>query len=57
MQFKVACHLDYEVSFPSTLILSVHAQSNTSQSVLQENFSIEPRVKVELLPADVNGNR
>ena len=57
MQFNVSCNLEYEVSFPSTLILSVHAQSNPSQTVLAEKFSIEPRVKVELLPPDVNGNR
>jgi transglutaminase-like putative cysteine protease len=47
----------YEVKFPSTLILNVHAQRSPSQTVLDEQFSVEPRARVtEFSPADV-GNR
>lgn len=57
MQFTVSCKLEYEVSFPSTLILNVHAQRNASQTISREQFKIEPRIKVEEFIADGNGNR
>jgi transglutaminase-like putative cysteine protease len=57
MRFKVSCHLEYDVSFPSTVILNMHAQQNASQSVSQEQFSVEPPTKVEEFIADGNANR
>ena len=43
MLFHVSCHLEYAVRFPSTLILNVHAQRNASQTILEEQFVVEPR--------------
>jgi transglutaminase-like putative cysteine protease len=57
MRFRVSSHLEYDVVIPSTLILSVHAQRNASQSVLQEEFSVEPRIKVEEFVATGLANR
>lgn len=47
MIFHCSADLEYSVKFPSTLILNVHAQRNASQTILEEQFTIEPRVKVE----------
>ena len=47
MLFNVSCHLEYAVKFPSTLILNVHAQRNASQTILDEQFSIDPKVRIE----------
>lgn len=57
MRFQVSCRLEYEVSFPSTLILNIHAQRNSAQSILKETFSVDPRLKVEEFTADGNANR
>ena len=45
MLFNVSCDVTYKVNFPSTLTLSVHAQRNVSQTVVDEQFSVEPKVK------------
>lgn len=47
MRFLVTGHLEYEVKFPSTLILNIHAQRTSSQTILEEHFAVEPYVKVE----------
>ena len=57
MLFQVSCALEYTVKFPSTLILSVHAQRNASQTVLAEQFDIEPRVRVGEFTPDRTDNR
>lgn len=57
MIFEVSCELEYAIAFPSTLILSIHAQRNHAQSVLQEEFSIEPRVKFSEFLDESTGNR
>ncbi|MEP7246264.1 MAG: transglutaminase family protein [Gammaproteobacteria bacterium] len=57
MLFNVSCHLEYAVSFPSTLILSVHAQRNASQTILEEHFSVEPKVKFSEFAIENTGNR
>jgi transglutaminase-like putative cysteine protease len=57
MIFNVSCELEYAVSFPSTLILSLHAQRDSSQTVLEERFSIEPRVQFSEFVAENTGNR
>jgi transglutaminase-like putative cysteine protease len=56
MIFKVAAELDYTVRFRSALILSVHAQRNASQTVLAEEFTLEPRVAFTEYADDL-GNR
>jgi hypothetical protein len=57
MMFHVGCELDYAVSVPSTLILSVHAQRSAAQTILREQFSVEPQVKLTEFLADGTGNR
>lgn len=47
MQFQVTSRLEYSVDFASTLILSIHAQNNAPQTIVEEKFSIEPPVNVE----------
>lgn len=57
MMFHVGCELDYVASVPSTLILSVHAQRSPAQTILREQFSVEPPVKLTEFLADATGNR
>ncbi|CAN5591733.1 transglutaminase family protein [soil metagenome] len=47
MQFQVLSHLEYEVIFPSSLILNIHAQRNSEQTILEERFTVTPNVKTE----------
>lgn len=54
MKFQVSSEIEYEVRFPSTLILNIHALRTPSQTVLEETFSIEPYVRTEELTS-VNG--
>ncbi len=56
MIFDVSAELDYAVQFPSALILSMHAQHNASQTIIEEDFAVEPRVPVREY-ADDFGNR
>ncbi len=57
MRFKVSCQVEYDVTLPSTLILNMHAQRSASQAILEEKFSIEPRLKVEEFTTDDHANR
>jgi transglutaminase-like putative cysteine protease len=57
MIFDVTCDLEYGIEFPSTLILSLHVQRNASQTVLQEDFSIAPRVRFSEFSDESTGNR
>lgn len=57
MLFQVSCELEYEARFPSTLILNIHAQRNASQTILDEQFSIEPRVKAHEFTPEGGENR
>jgi len=57
MIFNVSTELEYELRFPSTLILSLHVQRNSSQVVLEEQFSIEPKVPFSEFLAEGTGNR
>jgi transglutaminase-like putative cysteine protease len=56
MIFDVTAELEYTVRFRSAMILSVHAQHSTSQTILEEQFSVEPRVAVSEYRDDL-GNR
>jgi len=47
MIFLCSAKLEYAVKFPSTLILNLHAQRNASQTILEEQFTIDPHVRVE----------
>jgi transglutaminase-like putative cysteine protease len=57
MVFDVACELEYNVRVPSTLILGVHAQQSATQTIVTEQFSIEPPVDVTEFTAEGTGNR
>ena len=57
MLFHVSCGLEYVARFPSTLILNVHAQRNASQTVLDEEFLVKPRVKFSEFTAEGGDNR
>jgi transglutaminase-like putative cysteine protease len=57
MHFHVSCDLEYTLKFPSTLILSVHAQRNASQTILDERFAVTPSVKVTEFTPDGSDNR
>src|SRR4051812_26851526 len=57
MQFHVSSHLEYTVKFPSTLILNIHAQRDFGQTILEENFTVTPKVKAEEFPLDNGMNR
>ena len=57
MLFHVSCALEYAIRFPSTLILNFHAQRTAAQTVLQEEFTIEPKVRVSEFTADGTENR
>jgi len=57
MKLHLACDLEYEAQFPSTLILNVHAQHNATQTILEEQLSIEPRIRTEALTPAGTQNR
>jgi len=57
MLFHVSCELEYTARIPSTLILNVHAQRNGSQTVVEEQFAVEPPVPIQEFAPDGNGNR
>ena len=57
MLFHVGSHLEYEAQFPSTLILNIHAQRSALQTVLEEELSIAPRLKIEEFTAEGTSNR
>lgn len=54
MKFNVFTEMEYQISSESTLILSINALRNQSQTVLSEEFLTSPYIKTEELPA-VNG--
>ena len=57
MRFQVSSHLEYSISLPSTLILNIHAQRNAGQTILEEQFSCDPYVKIEEFSPDGDENR
>ena len=56
MIFEVSAELDYTVRFRSAMILSIYAQHNASQTVVDEDFGVEPKVATSKY-TDRNGNR
>jgi transglutaminase-like putative cysteine protease len=57
MVFDVGCGLEYSAQVPSTLILSVHAQQSAAQTILSEQFSVEPLVNFTEFTTEDTGNR
>lgn len=46
-RFEVSCQLEYEMAFPSTLILNIYPQRNESQTVIEEKLEVTPQVNLE----------
>jgi transglutaminase-like putative cysteine protease len=57
MLFHVKAHLEYITRMPSTLMLNIHAQRTSSQSVVNETFVVEPAVPFEEFLAHGTENR
>src|SRR5690349_6351736 len=57
MLFHVSSRLEYAVRFPSTLILNVHVQNNDSQSIVTEQFGVDPVVPLEHFSVPGSDNR
>lgn len=57
MRFQVSGQLEYEIKQPTTLILNIHAQRNAGQTILEEQFAVEPYVKVEEFSTEGDENR
>ncbi|MDB5392411.1 MAG: Transglutaminase-like superfamily protein, partial [Planctomycetaceae bacterium] len=56
-RFEVACQIEYEIAFPSTLILNIYPQRNESQTVIDEKLQIHPQVSVEEFTIPGTDNR
>ncbi len=54
MKFNVFTEMEYQIQSASTLMLSINALRNQHQTVLSEEFTIDPYIKTEELPA-ING--
>jgi transglutaminase-like putative cysteine protease len=57
MHFQIASELHYEGLQNSTLILNVHALRTPSQTIIEENFHVEPRVRCEEFLSATGENR
>lgn len=57
MLFHVSCSLEYAANFPSTLIVNIHAQRSASQTVLAEEFAIQPQIPSVEFAAEGSENR
>ena len=47
LRFNVSCQIEYDVAFPTTLIMNILPQRNAAQTIVEEQLTIEPRVRVE----------
>jgi transglutaminase-like putative cysteine protease len=56
-RFHVACQIDYEVAFPSTIILNVLPQGGGLQRIIKERFDVEPHVPWEEFSTPGSENR
>ncbi len=57
MKFNVFTQMEYVVRSPGTLILNVHALRSPHQTLLTEEFTVEPYIKVEELNSAQGENR
>ncbi|RYZ38962.1 MAG: transglutaminase family protein [Sphingobacteriales bacterium] len=57
MKFNVFTEMEYVVKSASTLILNINALRTQHQTVLSEEFIVEPYIKTEELPATAGENR
>lgn len=57
MQFQVGAQFEYKVPQRSTVILNVHALRTPSQEILEEQFTVEPKIRCEEFLSTNNENR
>jgi len=57
MQFLVGSELNYTLQQRSTLILNLHALRTPSQTIIEENFHVEPPVRCEEFLSATGENR
>jgi transglutaminase-like putative cysteine protease len=57
MQFKVQAEAVYQVRQPSTIILNLHALRTPSQTVVEEHFHVEPKIRSEEFLSSSGENR
>ena len=57
MKFDVFTQMEYVVRSPGTLILNIHALRTQYQTVLNEEFTVEPYVKIEEIISAQGENR
>lgn len=56
-RFQVSCQIEYDIAFPTTLILNIHPQRNASQTIIAEELNIEPRLHLEEFTTPGTDNR
>ncbi|MES2733899.1 MAG: transglutaminase family protein [Bacteroidota bacterium] len=57
MKFQVSSELEYTVRSPTTFILNIHALRTSTQTVLEETFTVNPFIRVEELNSNTGENR
>ena len=57
MRFNVSSHLNYNVKFPSTLVLNIQAQMNNAQYVVSEQLTINPQIPYEEFYLEAGSSR
>ncbi len=57
MKFQVNSSLSYVVNTPTTFIFNIHALNTSSQTVLEENLSIDPYMELEQYTAHDGSSR
>jgi transglutaminase-like putative cysteine protease len=57
MKFNVFTQMEYVVRAPGTLILNIHALQTLNQTILNEEFTIEPYVNIEEIISAQGENR
>ena len=57
MKFHVFSEIEYEVLSPSTFIFNIHALRSSSQTVLEETFTVDPEIRIEEFTSKLVNNR
>jgi transglutaminase-like putative cysteine protease len=57
MRFKVAANLQYNIEFPSTILLNIHALESANQKIISEQFTITPEVTCAEMLSKPEANR
>ena len=57
MKFRVSCRIRYEIRPPVTLLFAIRPRSSDFQRVINEKFSLSPRVGTEVVITEPDHNR